>query len=328
MTSIVRFLLSVLLAVPVVLIQPHNAASFDEPMMTIVTGNITGVYYSAGSAVAKMHNKKRKEYGLRLISEASEGSIANIGYVVNGSAEFGIAQANILYSAWHGERFWKDNPQNNLRAILGLHTEDFTIIAAADAKINTPEDLKGKRVNIGEFGSSDELLVMDMFKFFNLDPEKDLEVIEEPNYTSPELIQERKIDAYFYTVGHPNLSIKEASSGKRQIVIVSPGREMISRSLPVSPYLIATEIGIDYYPNLVNKEPIPTIGVKAILFTNKDTDETIVYNMVKEVFENFNLFRRQHPVFVNLTPKKLSRGLIVPLHPGAERYFKEAGLLP
>ena len=74
-------------------------------------------------------------------------------------------------------------------------------------------------------------------------------------------------------------------------------------------------------------EPIPTIGVKAILFSRADTDEQVVYNMVKEVFENFDLFKQQHPAFANLTPEKLSTGLIVPLHPGAERYFKEAGLL-
>ena len=328
MISVVRFLLPILLAALVALIQPNDAASFDEPMLSIGTGNITGVYYAAGSAVAKMHNKKRKEYGVRLITEASEGSIANIEHVVDGTVEFGIAQANKLYTAWYGEHFWQDEPQTNLRSILGLYTEDFTVIAAADAKINTLEDLKGKRVNIGEFGSSDALQAMDMFKLLSLDPEKDLKVVEEPTYKSSELIQERKIDAYFYTVGHPNFSVREASSGKRQIVIVSPGRGMIDRYLSASPYFVATKIRIDYYPNIVNKEPVPTIGVKAILFTGKDTDETVVYNMVKEVFANFDLFKRQHPAFANLTPEKLSRGLIVPLHPGAERYFKEAGLLP
>ena len=103
---------------------------------------------------------------------------------------------------------------------------------------------------------------------------------------------------------------------------------MIDRYLSVGSYFVATEIGLDYYPNLINKEPIPTFGVKAILFTSKDTDEIVVYNMVKEVFANLDLFKRQHPDFVKLTPEKLSSGLIVPLHPGAERYFREVGLLP
>ena len=127
MTSVVRFLLPILLAALVALIQPNDAASFDEPMLSIGTGNITGVYYAAGSAVAKMHNKKRKEYGVRLITEASEGSIANIEHVVDGTVEFGIAQANKLYAAWHGERFWQDEPQTNLRAILGLYTRTISM---------------------------------------------------------------------------------------------------------------------------------------------------------------------------------------------------------
>lgn len=328
MASVVRYLLLVLLAAFFAVLQPDNAACFDEPMLTIGTGNVTGVYYPAGSAVAKMHNKKRKEYGVRLIAEASEGSIANIERLNHGSIDFGIAQANKLYAAWHGERLWKDKPQTNLRAVLGLHTEDFTIIAAADAEIDTFEDLKGKRVNIGELGSSDAHQAMDKFKFFNLDPEKDLEVIRKPSFKSSELIQEGTIDAYFYTVGHPNPSIREASSGERQIVIVSPGRDLINRYLSVGSYFEATEIGLEYYPNLVNQEPIPTFGVKAILFTSKDTDELVVYHMVKEVFANFDLFKRQHPDFVKLTPEKMSSGLIVPLHPGAERYFREVGLLP
>ena len=91
--------------------------------------------------------------------------------------------------------------------------------------------------------------------------------------------------------------------------------------------LVDRVIPIDYYTELANKEPIHSIGVKAILFCNSDADKEVVYHIVKEVFENFELFKQQHPAFANLTPEKLSTGLIVPLHPGAERYFKEAGLL-
>jgi TRAP-type uncharacterized transport system substrate-binding protein len=97
MTSVVRFLLPVLLTPFLAFFQTNQAAAFDEPMLAISTGNITGVYYAAGSAVAKMHNRKRQEYGLRLITEASEGSIANIENVTEGTAAFGISQSNKLY---------------------------------------------------------------------------------------------------------------------------------------------------------------------------------------------------------------------------------------
>jgi len=327
MIPVLRYLLPALLAVFLTCANPPAALSFDEPMLSIGTGNITGVYYAAGSAVAKMHNRKLKEYNLRLIAEASEGSIANIEGVVDGNAAFGIAQANALYYAKQGEVYWQDNPQNKLRSVLGLYTEDFTLVAAVDAEINSLADLKDKTVNIGELGSMDAIQAMSMFKRLGLDPENDLTINERPTYEASELLQKGKIDAYFYTVGHPNLSIKEASSGDRKVMIVTPEKEIVDLLDSQQEFLVATDIPINYYSEIANKEPIRTLSVKAVLFASADTDEQVVYNMIKEVYENFDLFKLQHPAFASLTAEKLTSGLILPLHPGAERYFKEAGLL-
>jgi TRAP transporter TAXI family solute receptor len=327
MISFARFIWLPLFFVCLSVGNPQIVDAFDEPMKSIKTGNITGVYYAAGSAVAKMHNRKLKEYNLRLIAEASEGSVANIEEVVDGEVNFGIAQANALYYAKKGEGFWEGTPQTNLRSVLGLYTEDFTLVAAVDANINSMADLKGKTVNIGELGSMDAIQAMSMFKRLGLDPENDLTINERPTYEASELLQQGNIDAYFYTVGHPNLSIKEASSGDRKIMIAAVEKEIVDLLDKQAEFLVATDIPINYYSKIANKEPIRTLGVKAILFSSADTDEQIVYNMVKEVFENFELFKKQHPAFANLTPEKLTTGLIVPLHPGAERYFKEAGLL-
>ncbi len=327
MIPFVRFIWLSLFFVCLFVGKPQIVTAFDEPMQSIKTGNITGVYYAAGSAVAKMHNRKLKEYNLRLIAEASEGSLSNIDDVANGLVAFGIAQSNALYFAQKGENYWQGKPEDKLRSVLGLYNEAFTVIAGADAGIQTLDDLKGKVVNIGELGSTDYEQAARIFKELDLDPKHDLTTLENPSYEASELLQAGKIDAYFYTVGHPNLSVKEAAGGERQIKIISPGQELIEKRLNGRPYLSSTDIPIDYYPKIANKQPIPTIGVKAILFTHADTDEDVVYQMVKEVFENFELFKKQHPTFAYLTPEKLSTGLIVPLHPGAERYFKEAGLL-
>lgn len=327
MLHVLRLSLPLSLLACAVFMTPSASLAFDEPMETIKTGNITGVYYAAGSAVAKMHNRKLKEYNLRLITEASEGSVANIEEVTDGTAACGIAQSNALYFAKRGEQYWQGSPQGQLRSVLGLYTEDFTIVAAVDAEVNSLADLKGKTVNIGELGSTDNIQAKSILGAVGLDLEQDLEIIEKPTYEASELLQSGDIDAYFYTVGHPNLSIKEASSGDRKVVIVSPGQEIIDRFTNMREDLLATDILIDYYTELANREPIPTVGVKAILFCNADTDAQIVYNMVKEVFENLDLFTRQHPAFANLTPEELVSDLIVPMHTGAERYFKEAGLL-
>ena len=328
MLHVSRLSLLVSLLACTVFMTPSLSPAFDEPMQTIKTGNITGVYYAAGSAVAKMHNRKLKEYKLRLIAEASEGSVANIEEVIDGGANFGIAQANTLYLAKRGEGYWKGKPQNKLRSVLGLYTESFTIVAAVDADINSLTDLKGKTVNIGELGSTDSEQASSVLRAVGLDLEKDLTISTKPSYEASELLQQGKIDAYFYTVGHPNLSIKEASAGDRKIMIVAPEQDFIDDLVSKREDLVDSIIPIDYYTEIANTTPIRTVGVKAILFCDADANEEVVYHMVKEVFENFDLFKKQHPAFADLTPEKLTTKLIIPLHPGAERYFKEAGLLP
>jgi TRAP transporter TAXI family solute receptor len=326
MSHVSRLLMFLSLVAFTASMSPSTLFAFNEPMKYIKTGDVTGVYYAAGSAVAKMHNRKLKEYHLRLIAEASEGSISNIDDVTNGLVDFGIAQANALYFAKRGEEYWQGSPLKNLRSVLGLYTEAFTIVAAVDAGINSLTDLKGKKVNIGELGSTDNLQAKAILNSVNLDLDT-VKVSEKPTYEASELLQQGVIDAYLYTVGHPNLSIKEASHGDRKIMIVDPGQKFIDSLASKREYLVDRIIRVDYYTDIANKVPVRTLGLKAILFCNADTDEDAVYHLVKEVFENFGLFKQQHPAFAKLTLKKLSSNLIVPLHPGAERYFKEAGLL-
>lgn len=327
MTPVTRLLLFLSLAIFTSSMIPQTLAAFDEPMVSIETGNVAGVYYAAGSAVAKFHNRKLKEYNLRVIAEASEGSVANIMDVVNGLTEFGIAQSNTLYHAKMGDSYWQGDPETTLRSVLGLYTEALTIIAAVDADINSLADLKGKTVNIGELGSTGSEQATAILKAVGLNLEKDMTICREPTYIATELLQKGEIDAYFYTVGHPNLSVVEASHGDRKIMIVEPEQDVIDFFLEDSEYLLETTIPIDYYTHITNKKPVRTMGVEAVLFCSAETDEEVVYNIVKEVFENYELFKKQHPAFAALTPEILTAKLVVPMHPGAERYFKEVGLV-
>jgi len=317
---------SAFLALLLVYFQPVDLTA-AETMMTIGSGNITGVYYGTSSAVAKMHNKKRKNYGVWLASQSTAGSLENINGVLQNNFDFGIAQSSAMSQAWNGHEIWGNVPKSDLRAVLGLHTEAVTLIAAADAGIMSLKDLKGKRVNIGAPGSSDHQTSNTILKMLGLNIEEDMTVSRFPTYEASEKIQTGDIDAYFYTVGHPNLSVIEASAGERKMHIVPFDQEIINNLKSVADYLSETEIGIKYYENLMNEEPVSTIGIKAILFTHVGTNDEVVYRIVKQVVENIDLFRRQHPAFSKLAAEKMSQDTIVPLHPGAERYFKEAGII-
>ena len=122
--------------------------------VTIGTGGITGVYYPTGGAIAKIVNKKRKEYGIRCTVESTGGSVFNINAILAGDLDFGVAQSDRQYQAVKGIADWEDKgPQKDLRAVFSIHAETVDLIAAVDAGINSLADLKGKRVNIGNVGS-------------------------------------------------------------------------------------------------------------------------------------------------------------------------------
>ncbi|MCD6188122.1 MAG: TAXI family TRAP transporter solute-binding subunit [Desulfuromusa sp.] len=320
-----RVVCSTFLALLLVYTLPATSMA-TEPITTIATGGINGVYYSAGGAVAKMFNKKRHEFGGWMANQASKGSLENIDIVLAGDVDFGISQANFLYFASNGIGDFEGQQKTNLRAVLGLYVEDLTIIAAMDAEINNAKDLIGKRVNIGVVGSSDEQTSTVVLERSGVDP-ADVELFNYPVYEASERLQAGDIDAYVYTVGHPNLSVMEATDGDRKIHIVPFDQNFIDGLAASRPFLSADTIDTQYYDKLENKGPIPTVGIKSVLFTRAEMDEETVYRVVKQVIENLKLFRMQHPAFARLNRMKMSQDVIVPLHPGAARYFREAGII-
>ena len=262
-----------------------------------------------------------------MITQASEGSVENINNVLKKDLDFGIAQSCFMSLVWKDYQGWVDEPQKNLRAVLSLYTEAVTLIASVDSGIKTPKDLKGKRINIGAEESSDHETSAAIFEMMGLNLKEDMEVSRYSNYEASEKIQSGDIDAFIYTVGHPNLSIIEATNGNRKIRIIPFGQEFINYAQTSKPYLSDTQIDIQYYDKLENNGSVSTVGLKAILFTHIDTKDEVVYRIVKQVVENIELFRRQHPAFAELSAEKMAHDTILPLHPGAESYFKDVGIL-
>jgi len=262
-----------------------------------------------------------------LVTVASQGSVENINNVLDGKVEFGLAQANMLYRAGRGQKPWTQPSQTNLQGVLGLYTEALTIVAAEDAGINSLADLKGKRLNVGAPGSSDQVYARLILERAGL-REEEVTISEEPSYKASDLLADGKIDAYFFTVGHPDLSVREASSGKRKARLLPLDQALIEHCLTVNPLLKSVAISTDYYPNLHDRALVPTVGVKVVLFTHAGMDEEMVYRLVKEVMTNLALFCRQQPALAGLTAEEMATVPVVPLHPGARRYFREVGLLP
>lgn len=293
--------------------------------VTIGTGGITGVYYPTGGAIAKMVNLKKKEYGIRATVESTGGSVFNINAVLSGDLEFGIAQSDRQFQAMKGIAEWeKKGARTELRSVFSIHPELVTLVAAADANINKIEDLKGKRVNIGNPGSGHRQNALDAFSTVGLDPKKDMTVEGIKASEAPGLLQDGRIDAFFYTVGHPSGAIKEATAGARKVRFVPI--TSVDSLLSASSYYAKSYIPAKLYPNAVGKEDVNTFGVKATLVTSSKVSDDVVYAITKEVFENFEAFKKLHPAYAVLTKESMLSGLSAPLHPGALKYYKEAGL--
>ena len=294
--------------------------------VTIGTGGITGVYYPTGGAISKIVNKKRKEYGIRATVESTGGSVFNVNAVMSGDLEFGVVQSDRQYQAWNGLAEWKDKgKQADLRAVFTIHPESITLIAADDAGIKTIQDLKGKRVNIGNPGSGQRQNAIDALEAAGIDFEKDLKAEGVKAPEAPGLLQDGRIDAFFYTVGHPNGNIKEATSGRRKVHIVSITDVAIL--LEKFPYYAKAVVPAKFYPGATNKEDVQTFGVKATFVTSAKVPDEIVYAVTKEVFENFADFKKLHPAYEVLTKENMLEGMSAPIHPGAMKYYKEAGLM-
>jgi TRAP transporter TAXI family solute receptor len=189
--------------------------------VTFGTGGITGVYYPTGGAIAKVFNKKSKEYGIQCAVQSTDGSVYNINAIMSGELEFGMAQSDRQYQAFKGLSYWKDKgPQHLIRSVFSVHPESITLVATVDSGIRSIKDLKGKRVNIGNPGSGQRQNSIDALEAIGLDYRKDIKAKNVKTRESVELLKQNKIDAFFYTVGHPSGYIKEVTIGRRKVRIV------------------------------------------------------------------------------------------------------------
>ena len=295
--------------------------------LTIGTGGVTGVYYPTGGAIAKMVNKKRKEYNLRATVESTGGSVFNVNAIDAGDLEFGVVQSDRQFQAFNGTADWDGKPVTKLRAVFSIHPESVTIVANASKNIKTVADLKGKIVNIGNPGSGQRGNAEDLFAAAGIDAEKDLKAEGMKAAESAGMLQDGRIDAFFYTVGHPNGSVMEAVSGATKVNFVAVPADVVKKLTDKFPYYAPAAIPVAEYKGVVGDADVETFGVKATLCTSADVSDEAVYAVTKEVFENFDEFKTLHPAFAILTKESMLQGLSAPIHPGALKYYKEAGLM-
>lgn len=339
MKNVLLVLLVLALAVALVVVivvnsGPDKAAEEEvvvesgRQYVTIGTGGVTGVYYPTGGAISKMVNQKSDEYNLRVTVESTGGSVYNVNAIMSGDLEFGIVQSDRQYQAYNGTADWEGKPQEKLRAVFSIHPESVSLLATDQSGIYSLDDLRGKVVNIGNPGSGQRGNATDILEAAGINPDTDIKAEGVKAAEAAGMLQDGRLDAYFYTVGHPNGSFKEATSGAMKVHFVpmegAPVEELVSKYSYYAKSIIPVSAN---YPGASNDGDVPAFGVKATFCTSADISDEVVYAIVKEVFDNLDDFKKLHPAYAILTAKDMLAGLSAPLHPGAEKYFREAGLL-
>ena len=298
------------------------AALAQQKFVTIGTGGVTGVYYAVGGAICRLVNKDRAKTGIRCSVESTGGSVYNVNTIKAGELDFGMAQSDVQYQDYNGTGPFKE-PDKDLRAVMSVHPEPFTVVARKEANIKTFADFKGKRFNVGNPGSGtrsamDELLAAMNMKISDFALASELKADEQGA-----ALCDNKIDGFFYGVGHPSANIQDPTTacGAKLISLTGPAVDGLVKKY--SYYAYATIPG-GMYAN--NPEPTKTYGVLATLVTSSKVSPDTVYIITKAVFDNFDEFKKLHPAFANLDPQQMIKdGLSAPLHEGALRYYREKG---
>ena len=303
-----------------------SAAVSETTFVTIGTGGVTGVYYPTGGAIARLVNKGKKEHGIRASVESTGGSTYNLNAIASGELEMGVAQSDWQYHAWNGtSKFKEKGPNKDLRAVFSVHPEPFTVVARADSGIKNFEDLKGKRVNIGNPGSGQRGTMEVVMEKMGWTKDDFKLASELKSAEQSKALCDNKIDAIVFTVGHPSGSIKEATTSCDSVLVNVQGAA-IDALVEENDYYRTATVPAGMYRG--NDQDTLTFGVGATFVTSAKVPENVIYVVVKSVFENFDDFKKLHPAFSVLKKEEMVKdGLSAPLHDGAAKYYKEAGLI-
>jgi len=315
-----------LLAVTAVAGLIATAAAAQNTFINIGTAGLGGGFYPAGGAICNMVNKTRGEYGhsLRCTVEASAGSIANIRAVAAGDMAFALANPEWQFAAYNGKLAFEGEAVESLRHLMSIHSDAWHMVVRADSGIESFEDLRGKIVNTGNVGSGTEATLYLLLEEYGIDPATDF--AQDSKLTSREQAQalcDGRIDAFLFSSGLPSPSVTEAIS-VCDAKLLNWRDEGIAAFMEKYPYFTPFTIPGGTYEGY--PDPIETWGIRSTVVTTSDMADETAYIIVKSVFENFDEFVAQTPVFSGLAREDAALAGTAPTHEGALRYYREVGL--
>ena len=316
-----------------------GAYAQDPTFFRIGTGSAGGTYFPIGGTIANGISAPPGARpcdkggqcgvpGLIAIAQSTTASVFNNTAVQNGELEAGLTSADVLLSMYAGEGKFEGKPHPKLRVIANLFPEDLHLVMAAGETINDLGDLEGKRVGIAQAGSGTQVAVLQMLELWGITRDN-IEEAELNNSQSAERLADGQLDAYFYAAGWPVAAMVQLASTKG-MNLHSFTEEDMARIQDLIPSYIPSMIPGGTYEGIDNDTHTP--AVSAMLVVSSDLSEELVYGITEALWNSNSrkLLDNGHPKGKLITPETALDGVMglgVPLHAGAEKYYKEAGLL-
>jgi TRAP transporter TAXI family solute receptor len=317
-----RIIFIVGLSLVVALVTPLPALARVK-YITIASGWVTGVYYPFAGAVSRILWMEREKLGVRASVESSGASVANSNLIANKDADLAILQNDIANYAYYGMLMFK-KPIKNMRGIATLYPETCQIQVRKGAGIKSVADLKGKRVSLGPLGGGTEQNALQILEAYGLTVNDLAKVQRLTSQESADFMKDGRIDAAFYTVG-VGAAVLTDTAVMTPCDIVPIDDEHIKKLQKKYPFYAKDVVKAGAYKGL--DSDIQTVAVMAMIVGRKGLKTDLVYNVTKAIFEHLDRLHAAHAKLKAVTLESAMDGMSIPLHPGAEQYFKEKGIV-
>jgi len=309
-----------LLIVALVCLITFVGTAYAVTYITIASGGIGGTYYPLGGVLAEVLTKAGID--VKATSRATSASRENCRLVASGRAHIGMSMGSTLYQAYTGTEAFKDDGALPLRILMHMYPAPHHIVTTKGTGITKFEDIKGKRVSVGAPGGGDQVLTNMILDVAGINPDKD---IKKQQLTQPEgvmALEDGNVDVVFWNFAAPGSAVLEVAA-VRDIVLIPIPQDIVDKVVKKYPFMFPYKIPKGTYPG--QNEDVLTVADGNFLVVHKDMDEDLAYKLVKTIIEKREEIMKSIPDAKHFVPEEASVA-IIPVHPGAAKYFKEHGI--
>lgn len=296
---------------------PEQKPAAGKKFLNIATGGTAGTYYPLGGAIAEILNKNIP--GMNASAQSTGASVANINMLKDGSVDVAFVQNDIAFYAANGTEMFKDKKVEGLKGLATLYPETIQIVTLEKTGIKDIAGLKGKRVAVGAAGSGTEANARQILEAYGI-TYKDITAQYLSFAEAANNLKDGNIDAAFLTAGFPTAAIQDIAAQHKVVLLPVPA-DKADNLIKKYPFYTKITIPANTYPN--QGKDVSTVAVRAMLAVTDKMDADLAYNIVKAIYSNLDRLQAAHATGKLITKATAGDGMSIPLHPGAEKYFKE-----